>query len=244
MDIAIKMEKEKRNIVVPGEIVGESSKYLAGHGIYKDENYLRAGRLGILNQDEKLIRIIPLNGKYIPKLNDRVIGRIFDVLLSGWRLEINSPYSAVLTLKDATSEFIQRGVNLTQFYDLGDYVITKIVNVTTQKLVDLTMKGPGLRKLNGGRIVSVNPHKVPRIIGKEGSMVQMIKETTGCDIVVGQNGWIWLSGDPEMELIAVNSFKKIEEEAHTSGLTERMKDFLDKQKTKTQKTQKKVTKNV
>jgi len=81
---------------------------------------------------------------------------------------------------------------LTKYFDIGDYVMAKIINVTSQKLVDVTMKGPGLRKLKGGRIIQVNPYKVPRIIGKAGSMVTMIKDATGCRILVGQNGLVWI----------------------------------------------------
>ncbi len=229
------MTQEKRTIAIPGEVVGDATKHQAGNGVYQDGNKLRAGRLGLLNSDERFVKIIPVSGKYLPKLNDRIIGKVFDVLMTGWRLELNGPYSAVLTLKDATSEFIARGSDLTQFYDIGDYIIAKIVNVTSQKLVDVTMKGPGLRKLIGGRIIQVNTHKVPRIIGKEGSMVQMIKESTGCDIVVGQNGLIWLRGEPEMELVAIQAVDKIQEEAHTIGLTERMKEFFEKQSKKGKK---------
>ena len=74
----------------------------------------------------------------------------------------------------------------------------------------------------------INPQKVPRIIGKEGSMVMMIKEATGCDITVGQNGWVWIEGEPEQEVIAVDAIKKIEEQSHTSGLTDNIKDYLEK----------------
>jgi exosome complex component RRP4 len=90
------------------------------------------------------------------------------------------------------------------------------------------MKGPGLRKLIGGRIISVNPYKVPRIIGKMGSMVNLIKDHTKCIITVGQNGLIWINGEPKNELIAVNTIRKIEREAHTSGLTDKIKEYLEK----------------
>ena len=131
-------------------------------------------------------------------------------------------------MKDATSEFIQRGADLTQFFAIGDYVLTKIVNITSQKLVDVSMKGPGLRKLRGGRIIKVNPHKVPRVIGKEGSMVILIKQATGCNVMVGQNGLIWIDGEPEAEVVAEKAILKINAEAHLSGLTDRIKEFLDK----------------
>ncbi len=133
-----------------------------------------------------------------------------------------------MTLKDATSEFIQRGADLTQFFALGEWLVAKIVNVTSQKLIDVSMKGPGLRKLKGGRVIRVNPQKVPRIIGKDGSMVTLIKESTGCNIIVGQNGLVWLDGAPEAQLLVEKTIRKIEEESHLTGLTERIGAFLRK----------------
>jgi exosome complex component RRP4 len=107
--------------------------------------------------------------------------------------------------------------------------VCKITNVTSQKLVDVTLRGPGLRKLRNGRIIEVNTNKVPRIIGKKGSMVSMIKQATDCNIIVGQNGIIWLQGkEPEMEFLAIDAIKKIETESHLSGLTDKMKEFLEK----------------
>ena len=84
-------------------------------------------------------------------------------------------------------------------------------------------------KLVGGRIVGVNASKIPRIIGKQGSMVTMIKDTTGCKITVGQNGLIWIDGEPKKELIAVKAINKIAKESHLSGLTDKIKEFLDKE---------------
>lgn len=217
-----------KDIAVPGEVLAEGIGFVPGFGTWRDGDVIRAQRLGLVSVDNKVVRLIPLSGAYIPKLNDRVIGKVVDVLLTGWRLEINSPYSAVLTMKDATSEFIVRGADLTQFYKLDDFVVTKITNVTSQKLIDVTMKGPGLRKLQSGRVIVVNPQKVPRIIGKEGSMVTMIKEATGCNIIVGQNGWVWLEGEPEQEALVAGTIRKIEELSHTSGLTEVIKEHLEK----------------
>ncbi len=218
-----------KEIAVPGEIIATGMSFLPGKGAYRESDKIVAQRLGMVSVEGKVIKLIPLSGRYLPKLKDRVIGRVIDVLMTGWRLEVNSPYSAVMTLKDATSEFIPRGADLTQYYRLGDYVVCQVVNVTSQKLVDVSMKGPGLRKLRGGRIVEVTPQKVPRIIGKDGSMVSMVKQATNCNIVVGQNGLIWIDGEPENEVIAVKSVKKIEEEAHLSGLTDRMAEWLQKE---------------
>lgn len=218
---------EKRIVVVPGEIIKTGMNFIPSYGTYRDGDNIRASILGILNIDKNVVRLIPLSGKYIPQSGDNIIGRVMDVLVSGWRIDINSPYTAVLPLKDASSSFIERGADLTQFYNIGDCVMTQITNVTSQKLVDVSMKGPGLRKLRGGRIMTVDSHKVPRIIGKAGSMVSLVKQHTGCNILVGQNGLVWIDGNPENEVVAVKAIKKIEKESHSLGLTDKMKTFLE-----------------
>lgn len=227
------LKVKQKEIVVPGEIIAEGMGYLPSYGTYREGETIKAQKLGIVNIDGKVIKLIPLSGRYAPKRYDVIVGKIFDILMSGWRLETNSAYSAVLPLKDATSEFITKGADLTKFFDIGDYIVCKITNVTSQKLVDVTMKGPGLRKLRGGRMVEVNTHKVPRIIGKQGSMVTLIKQYTNCQIVVGQNGIVWIQGeDPKMELLTEQVIKKIEKEAHTEGLTDKIKAFLEKESKK------------
>ena len=81
-------------------------------------------------------------------------------------------------------------------------------------------------KFKGGIIVDIAPTKVPRLIGKKGSMINMIKDKTGCKIVVGQNGLVWVKGKQDMEQIVKDTIKLIEKEAHTSGLTDRIKNRL------------------
>ncbi len=219
-----------KEISVPGEVLAVGMDVLPGAGTYRDGEKIVANRLGLVVMDGRTIKLLPLSGRYMPKTNDTIICKVIDVGFNGWRLDTNSAYSAMLSMKDATSEFIQRGANLTQYYDLGDHIVCQIVNVTSQKLIDVTMKGPGLRKLKGGRIIEVDANKVPRIIGKQGSMVVMIKEATQCNIVVGQNGLIWIDGEPMNELLAIQAIRKISAESHTSGLTEKIKEFLDQNK--------------
>ena len=216
-----------KEISVPGETLAVGMDVLPGQGTYRDGEKIIANRLGLVYIDGRTIKLIPLSGRYIPKTGDTIICKVIDVGFNGWRLDTNSAYSAMLSMKDATSEFIQRGANLTQYYDLGDYIVCKIVNVTSQKLIDVTMKGPGLRKLKGGRIIEVDSNKVPRIIGKAGSMVVMVKDATQCNVVVGQNGLIWIDGEPMNELLVIQAIRKISAESHTSGLTDKIKEFLE-----------------
>ena len=216
-----------KEISVPGELLAVGMDVLPGAGTYRDGEKIVANRLGLVMMDGRTVKLLPLSGRYMPRTNDTIICKVIDVGFNGWRLDTNSAYSAMLSMKDATSEFIQRGANLTQYYDLGDHIVCQIVNVTSQKLIDVTMKGPGLRKLKGGRIIEVDANKVPRIIGKQGSMVVMIKEATQCNIIVGQNGLIWIDGGPMNELLAIQAIRKISAESHTSGLTDKIKGFLE-----------------
>ena len=222
------IKAKDKEIAVPGETLAVGMGYLPSKGTYRDGDKIVASRLGMVSIDRKVIRIIPVSGVYNPKRGDVIIAKVVDVLMSGWRLDTNTAYPAMLSLKDATSEYIAKGADLTKYFDVDDYIVTKIVNVTSQKLIDLTMKGPGLRKLRGGRIVRVNAYKVPRIIGKQGSMISMVKNATGCRVIVGQNGLVWVDGEPAMELIAIDAIKMIEENSHISGLTDKVKEYLDK----------------
>lgn len=217
-------------IVTPGDEIASGLDFLPGKGTYRDKDKIVSNSVGLVNMTGRTINIINFSGKYMPKEGDVIIGEIVDISLFGWRVDTNSAYSAMLSMKDATSEYIEKGADLTQYFNFGDYIATKIIKVSGQKLVDLTMKGPGLRKMTGGRIIRVNPNKVPRIIGKQGSMVTMIKDVTQCRIVVGQNGIVWVQGEVENEIVAVNTIKKIESEAHITGLTDRIKEYLQKAK--------------
>ncbi len=222
-----KLLVEDKTIATPGEKLAEGMDFLPAEGTFREKDKILAAGLGLVSINGRLIKVIPVSGRYLPKRGDVIIGKITDILMSGWTIDINSSYNAILSVKEA-KDFIRRDADLTKYYEIGDYIITKIVMVTSQCLVDVSMKGPGVRKLTGGRIIKVNAHKVPRIIGKKGSMVSMIKNATECNIIVGQNGVVWINGSPENEIIVINTIRKIEQEAHISGLTERIREFLEK----------------
>ena len=131
---------KEKDIVTPGEVLAKGMDHLPGAGTYRDSEEIYSMRLGLVYVDRRTIKVIPLSGVYMPKTGDTVIGKVIDVPMNGWRLDLNCAYSALLSLKDATSDYINRGADLTQYYDIGDYVVCKITNVTKQKLVDVGMR--------------------------------------------------------------------------------------------------------
>jgi len=221
---------EDKSIVIPGEELADGMDFLPALGTSREGEKIIANHMGVVNIDKRVIKVIPLSGRYIPKEGDTIIGNVVNISLSGWIVDIGFANEAMLSLREGSSDFIERGADLKNYYDFGDCIITKITKVVRNSYVDLTMKGPGLKKIKDGRIIDVSSKKVPRVIGKQGSMIAVVKDKTKCRITVGQNGKVWIQGDnPINEIIAVKAIKEIEKKAHIQGLTDKISEFLDKE---------------
>ncbi len=214
-----------KEIVVPGELLGEG---ISGFGTYKENNEVYSKTVGILNKRDNEYRVVPLNGAYVPRKGDGIIAIVSDITFSMWILDINSPYTAILSLSEGVDGFVDlTKTDLTKYFNYGDVLFAKVSNVTKSKSIHLSMRDRLCRKLVGGRLVKVTPTKVPRVIGKTGSMVEMIKKKTGTQIVVGQNGVIWIKG--ENQGIATRAILEIEKYSHIEGLTDKISKFIDEQ---------------
>jgi exosome complex component RRP4 len=123
--------------------------------------------------------------------------------------------------------------DLPQVLDAGDLVVAKVVSYDRTHDPQLTVAEPGLGKITRGQILKVTPTKVPRIIGRKGSMISMIKQETGCNIILGVNGVVLITGKTlEDEQLAMMAILKIEAESHTTGLTDRITQMLKEEKSK------------
>jgi exosome complex component RRP4 len=159
--------------------------------------------------DETSGRLVPLEGCYTPKLGDIVIGIVTEVKFAGYTLNIKSPYEGFLSTKDTRDEL-----------KLGNVVVARVKDVDEVKNVDLT----DASRLEGGEILEISSMKVPRVIGKNSSMIRMIQDATRSEIIVGRNGRVWIRGGDSAR--AIEAILKIEREAHTPGLTDRISMLL------------------
>src|SRR3989338_11036698 len=125
-----------KSVVVPGEELAAGMDFLPTAGTYRDGESIIASRLGLVHVDGRLIKIIPLSGKYLPKRGDVVVAKVIDITLNGWRCDINCAYSALLGMKESGSDFIPRGADLTRYFTFNDYLMATIVNVTSQNIID------------------------------------------------------------------------------------------------------------
>ena len=221
-------EENKREIVIPGEIIVKGEDYLPGDGTEKRGDEVVALRYGLSEESNKLVKIIPLSGVYHPRRGNVVIGKVDNINFNGWMIDINSAENAFLSIME-----VPRYVNkdaMEEVMKIGDMAIAKIWNIN-KRGIDLSIKLRGLGKIDEGIIVKVNPNKVPRVIGKEGSMIKLIKDKTGCNITVGQNGLIWIKGDKiDDELFAKKAIQFVADRSFISGLTDALTKWFDEEK--------------
>ncbi|MGB9854176.1 MAG: exosome complex RNA-binding protein Rrp4 [Candidatus Bathyarchaeales archaeon] len=224
---------EKRQLVTPGDLLAEGD-YIAGENTYKEDNKIYAARTGLVEYEEKRVSVVALRAFYIPKVGDTVIGTVVEVGFSGWTVDINSPYMAILRATEVLSRTFKPQKNdLTEVLDVGDLVVAKIVAYDRTHDPQLSVNEPGLGKITRGQIVKITPTKIPRVIGKKGSMISLIKQETGCHIILGHNGVILITGKSlEDEELAMMAIRKIDEESHTTGLTDRISQLIKKEKEK------------
>jgi len=220
--------KDSKDIVTPGEVVYEHKALYAGSGVYGENGKIYSKYFGTVRFGDNSVQVRPMHGRYMPEEGDIVIGEVTRVSYSRWTIEFNSPYEGSLNIADATDEYVDLDEDdLADFYDVGDAVAIKIKSVTKSKDVDLSMEDKRCKKLEGGRVIETPPSKVPRVIGKKGTMIKQVTNKTGANVIVGQNGQVWIKG--ENANLAAKAVHKIVEEAHTDGLTEKIGDFLDEE---------------
>ena len=214
-------------MVVPGTLLAEG-KYEAGFNVYHDGDKLYASMVGLADLKNDMISVIPLRGCYLPQPGDAVIGKVIECMATAWMLDIRSPYLGVLF----ASEFLSKPLNpmreeARRYLDIGEMVIATVIAFDRTRNPSLSTKDHGLGKIQRGTVIDIDFTRVPRIIGKKGSMISMLKNESNTQIFVGQNGRVWISGKTrDEEAMVAAAIRKIEAEAHINGLTDRIREYL------------------
>jgi exosome complex component RRP4 len=159
--------------------------------------------------------VVPLRGRYLPRMNDLIVGIVAQEVHSGYLVDINSFYLAFVYQKELRDPL-----------QVGSVLSAKVMNVSETNDVELGF----VRVFYGGEVLQVSPVKVPRMIGKNGSMLDVLKNGTQANVMIGRNGLVWSKGGNSVLL--EKALRKIEEEAHHENLTESIKAYLEKNKAK------------
>ncbi len=195
-----------------------------GPGTYRVGGKVYASQLGLLSPRPPLLQVVPLSGRYLPKPGDQVVGTVTDVQSTFWLLDIGAPRWAPLHMTGAPWKV---DVGETERYlRTGDAVVVRVENLDATGRIGVTMLGEGLGKLEGGTLVRISPARVPRLVGRGGSMIDTITRHTAAQVAIGQNGRVWIGGSPEAIRRVREVLEMIEENGPRSGLTDRVERFL------------------
>lgn len=216
--------KEDRQLVLPGDVVGDK-RSIPGANTKKVGDRVVAVTAGLLQQMGEKISVLPMNGAYEPRAGDQVVGIITEANTGNWLVDIKAPWPAPLHVSEVPWR-VDFG-ETTAYLRPGDAILGKVLFVDEQKKLQVTLKDRNLMKLEGGELMEIAPVKVARVIGKNGSMLNLLKGYVECWLHVGQNGRIWLNGESKDVLIAKKVIQTIADEAHLSGLTERITALLE-----------------
>jgi len=213
--------------VLPGDVI-VTGDYRPEQNVILDGDRLMSTAVGFSEIEDNSVTVTPLTGLYTPKTDDLVIGKIVSHNALSWEVDINSYYPGILTAFDIFGkDYSASRDDLSLKLNTCDIILARIANVGSRDPL-LTIIGENLGKIDAGELVKISPTKIPRLIGKHGSMIQTIEASTNATITVGQNGLIVVSCDETNGLLkALAAIRMVDEQAHLVNLTDKVKKMLE-----------------
>jgi exosome complex component RRP4 len=180
-------------LVAPGEDLGDSGEYSAGHGVVAMNGRLRAVKQGRKNTQDGTVSVEPRRTAYVPRPSDLVIGYIEGCTSNIWFIDIGAPFNAILPMSLGPSKAEFGGIR--KVLDIGDSILCRVQEVEENHSSVVTMKGMGLRAIRSGTVEEIDPHLLGRLIGRGGNNLRQLKEETECRLIAGDNGRVWIDGE-------------------------------------------------
>ena len=212
-----------RSVLLPGDKLEADQK--AGSGTFRRDGESHAAVLGFPSESSGYVNVHPLAGRYSPRVGDKVIAICVETGPSLWRMDIGAFQNSMLHHSEPAWK-VDFGATAS-FIGIGDAALAEVYMVDGSGSHQVTLKKDDCRKLYAGTIARISPPRVSRVIGKQGTMITLIREKTGCRIQVGQNGFVWIDGEPEQIARAQKAVETISREATSRGLTEKIEKLLE-----------------
>lgn len=208
-------------IILPGDKISDSVVSVENAVVENGKTY--ATVIGML--DDEKGTFIPLEGIWYPRGGDFVIGIVENAKNNVYTVTMNSPFKGLILPPPRSFGRDRRDdrSEKQEVLQVGD-IVSAFVRDVKKESDQIIMILEGQRKLSEGKVVIVRPSKVPRIVGKTNIMLKLLEDGTKSNILVGTNGVVWLKGGDVP--LALKAIDKIQEEAHISGLTERIGTML------------------
>ena len=222
-----RFESKKRH-VLPGDFITTAPLRLQNNVVLEGKRIIST-TIGLSDVSDDSVRVISLTSVYLPKIDDLVIGTIQYIHGNSWFADINSCYQGMLLGQDVFGRgSYPTKSEMEERLSKGDIIFAKIANSDRQREPLISIADQSLGKIDSGELVKISPTKIPRLIGKHGSMIQTIEGSTNATITVGQNGLIVVSCDETNGLLkALAAIRMVDEQAHLVNLTDKVKKMLE-----------------
>ncbi|XP_052747501.1 exosome complex component RRP4 [Bicyclus anynana] len=182
----------------PGEVISGMQDFMRGHGTYVEDNCLKSSVAGVMQKVNKLICVRPLKSRYVGEIGDVVVGRVLEVQQRRWKVETNSRLDSILQLSSVNlpgGELRRRSAEdeqtMRKHLKEGDLISAEVQSVFADGSLSLHTRSLKYGKLSQGVLVKVFPSLIRRRKNHFHNL------PCGVSVIIGNNGFIWLS--PRLE---------------------------------------------
>ncbi|KAI9918171.1 hypothetical protein PsorP6_012581 [Peronosclerospora sorghi] len=188
-------------VVTPGQVIStDTGAVLRGHGTYLSRrNELVASVAGVVERVNQLITVRPLVSRYIGEVGDIVVGRVTEVGNKRWKVDVNGQQDASLMLSSVTlpggaqrRRTYADQLQMRAFFVENDLISAEIQEVRYDGSLSLHTRSLRYGKLENGQFVAVAAPLVKRM---KQHMVTL--PGIGIDVILGTNGYIWVTRSME-----------------------------------------------
>ncbi|KAJ5219829.1 hypothetical protein N7468_009033 [Penicillium chermesinum] len=209
-------------IMTPGEVVTDDPQWMRGHGTYTNplSTSIIATVAGHIEKVNKLISVRPLRARYTPEIGDLVVGRIVEVQSRRWKVDVAAPLLAQLPLSaiNLPGGILRRRTSADElqirtFFSEGDLVVAEVQSVHQDGSASLHTRSLKYGKLRNGVFLAVTgtggsgassskPKKSGSSLARDWGVVRSRRQVwtqqtasggADVDIILGVNGYIWIS---------------------------------------------------
>ncbi|KAL5334184.1 IEC3 subunit of the Ino80 complex, chromatin re-modelling-domain-containing protein [Aspergillus crustosus] len=208
-------------IITPGDVVTDDPQWMRGHGTYINplSTSIIATVAGTVQKTNKLLSVQPLRARYTPEIGDLVVGRIVEVQSRRWKVDVAAPLLAQLPLSaiNLPGGILRRRTSADElqirtFFSEGDLVVAEVQTVHSDGAASLHTRSLKYGKLRNGVFLAVagaggsgassssvkgglGSGPATGVVRSRRQMFTVLTSNGGgeVDIVLGVNGYIWIS---------------------------------------------------
>ena len=183
----------------------------SGHGTYiqPGSTDITSSLAGTLTKTNKLLSVRPLRARYTPEIGDLVVGRIVEVQAKRWRVDVAASQLAILQIsainlpggilrKRTETDELQ----IRSFFAEGDLLVAEVQQLHQDGAASLHTRSLRYGKLRNGVFAAVSgTGGGGGVVRSKRQLWTMDVENAGgqVDVLLGVNGYIWISKHIEEE---------------------------------------------